>query len=250
MGLISRVSSRTYRKHPRRESSIMKINIANPGTGQQKTFEIDDEHKVRHFYDKRISHEVSADPLGDEFKGYVLRITGGEDKQGFSMKQGVLCRHRVRLLMKKGASGYTCKRNGERKRKAVRGCIVNHDLAVISTCIVRKGDNDIAGVTDAVVDRRLGPKRANNVRNFVIRRELKADEKHAKSRSKAPKIQRLITPVRLQRKRSQKAAARSREEASKEAEAAYRKLQATRSKLLRAKKDSERSRRKSEGSSI
>merc|ERR1712071_208772 len=55
-------------------------------------------------------------------------------------------------------------------------------------------------------------------------------------RSKAPKIQRLITPVRLQRKRSQKAAARSREEASKEAEAAYRKLQATRSKLLQPRK--------------
>jgi len=240
----------------------MKINIANPATGQQKTFEIDDEHKVKHMYDKRISHEVSADPLGDEFKGYVLRITGGEDKQGFSMKQGVLVRHRVRLLMKKGQSGYTCKRAGERKRKAVRGCIVNHDLAVLSTCIVRKGENEIAGLTDAVVDRRLGPKRANkirklfnlekedDVRSFVIRRELKANEKHAKSRSKAPKIQRLITPVRLQRKRSQKAAARSRVEASKEAEAAYRKLMATRSKLLRAKKESERSRRKSEGSSI
>merc|ERR1712174_112667 len=150
----------------------MKINIANPATGQQKTFEIDDEHKVKHFYEKRISHEVPADPLG------------GEDKQGFSMKQGVLVRHRVRLLMKKGASGYTCKRSGERKRKSVRGCIVNHDLAVLSTCIVRKGDNDIAGLTDAVVDRRLGPKRANkirklfnlekegDVRNFVIRREL------------------------------------------------------------------------------
>merc|ERR1712032_683319 len=145
MGLISRVSSRTYRKHPRRDPSIMKINIANPGTGQQKCFEIDDEHKVKHFYEKRISHEVSADPLGEEFKGYVLRITGGEDKQGFSMKQG--------------QSGYTCKRAGERKRKAVRGCIVNHDLAVISTVIVRKGDNEIAGVTDATVDRRLGPKR-------------------------------------------------------------------------------------------
>ena len=48
----------------------MKINIANPATGQQKTFEIDDEHKVKHMYEKRISHEVSADPLGDEFKGY------------------------------------------------------------------------------------------------------------------------------------------------------------------------------------
>merc|ERR1712066_187259 len=177
-------------------------------------------------------------------------------------KQGVLCRHRVRLLLKHGASGYTCGRSGERKRKSVRGCIVNHDLSVLSTVIVRKGDNDIAGLTDAVVDRRLGPKRANkirklfnldkedDVRNFVIRRELKPTEKHIKSRSKAPKIQRLITPVRLQRKRSQKAAARSRLESGKEAEAAYRKLMATRAKLLRAKKDSERSRRKSEGSSI
>merc|ERR1719219_2854779 len=213
-------------------------------------------------FEKRISHEIPADTFGDEFKGYVLRITGGEDKQGFSMKQGVLVHGRVRLLLKKGMSGYRPGRKGERKRKSVRGCILNHDMSVISTVIVRKGDNEIAGLTDAIVDRRLGPKRANkirklfnldkedDVRSFVIRRELKADEKHAKSRSKAPKIQRLITPVRLQRKRSQKAAARSRVEASKEAEAAYRKLMAPRSKLLRAKKDSERSRRKSDGSSI
>lgn len=239
----------------------MKINIANPATGQQKTIEIDDEHKVSHMFDKRISHEVSADSFGDEFKGYVLRITGGEDKQGFSMKQGVLVRGRVRLLLKHGQSGYTCGRRGERKRKSVRGCILNHDMSVISTVIVRKGDNEIAGLTDSTVDRRLGPKRANkirklfnldkedDVRNFVIRRDLKATDKQ-KARSKAPKIQRLITPVRLQRKRAQKAAARSRTENGKEAEAAYRKVMAARAKMMRAKKESERSRRKSEGSSI
>jgi len=240
----------------------MKINIANPATGQQKTIEIEDEHKVSHMFDKRISHEVPADSFGDEFKGYVLRVTGGEDKQGFSMKQGVLVRGRVRLLLRDGQSGYRCGRKGERKRKSVRGCILNHDMSVISTVIVRKGENDIAGLTDAIVDRRLGPKRANqirklfnldkedDVRKYVIRRELKPSEKHAKSRSKAPKIQRLITPVRIQRKRAQKAAARSRNEANKEAEASYRKVMAARSKILRAKKDSERSRRKSEGSSI
>ena len=33
----------------------------------------------RIFYDKRMSQEVMADALGDEFKGYVLRITGGND---------------------------------------------------------------------------------------------------------------------------------------------------------------------------
>lgn len=34
--------------------------------------------------------EVEADGLGDEWKGYVFRIAGGNDKQGFPMKQGIL----------------------------------------------------------------------------------------------------------------------------------------------------------------
>lgn len=49
-----------------------------------------DEHKVRVFYDKRMGMEVPADSIGDEWKGYILRIAGGNDKQGFPMKQGVL----------------------------------------------------------------------------------------------------------------------------------------------------------------
>ncbi|PNX69155.1 40S ribosomal protein s6-like, partial [Trifolium pratense] len=44
----------------------------------------------RAFWDKRLSQEVSGDALGEEFKGYVFKITGGCDKQGFPMKQGVL----------------------------------------------------------------------------------------------------------------------------------------------------------------
>lgn len=38
-----------------------------------------------------------------EFKGYVFKISGGQDKQGFPMKQGVLTNGRVFLLMKPGA---------------------------------------------------------------------------------------------------------------------------------------------------
>lgn len=36
----------------------------------------------RVFMEKRMAQEVSADSLGDEWKGYVFRITGGNDKQG------------------------------------------------------------------------------------------------------------------------------------------------------------------------
>ncbi|GMM41822.1 ribosomal 40S subunit protein S6B [Hanseniaspora uvarum] len=192
----------------------MKLNISYPINGSQKVVEIDDEHRIRVFYDKRIGQEVEGEHVGDEFKGYTFKISGGNDKQGFPMKQGVLIPNRVKLLMGKGVSCYRPRRSGERKRKSVRGAIVGPDMAVLSLVITKKGDSELEGVTDTVVPKRLGPKRANHirkffgltkeddVRDFVIRREV---TKGDKSYTKAPKIQRLVTPQRLQRKRAQKA---------------------------------------------
>merc|ERR1719468_1251173 len=48
-----------------------------------KLIDIEDEMKVRPFMDKRISQEVDASCLGNEWKGYVFRVSGGNDKQGF-----------------------------------------------------------------------------------------------------------------------------------------------------------------------
>ncbi|PJP09529.1 ribosomal 40S subunit protein S6A [Saccharomyces cerevisiae] len=59
----------------------MKLNISYPVNGSQKTFEIDDEHRIRVFFDKRIGQEVDGEAVGDEFKGYVFKISGGNDKQ-------------------------------------------------------------------------------------------------------------------------------------------------------------------------
>lgn len=72
-------------------------------------------------------------------QGYVVRISGGNDKQGFPMKQGVLTHGRVRLLLSKGHSCYRPRRTGERKRKSVRGCIVDANLSVLNLVIVKKG---------------------------------------------------------------------------------------------------------------
>merc|ERR1719162_366385 len=122
------------------------------------------------------------------------------------MKQGILCNHRVRLLFKKGMSCFRERRKGCRKRKSVRGCIVGPDLASLSLIMVRKGAEEIAGLTDDQRPRRLGPKRASHirklfgldkkddVRKFVVRRDTGKTKK-------APKIQRLVTPALLQRKR-------------------------------------------------
>lgn len=56
----------------------------------------------RQFNERRMGSDVNGEILGDVYKGYTFRITGGNDKQGFTMKQGILINGRVRILMKKG----------------------------------------------------------------------------------------------------------------------------------------------------
>lgn len=144
----------------------MKLNIAYPATGCQKLIEVDDDRKLRPFYDKRMAAECSAESLGDEWKGYLVRISGGNDKQGFPMKQGVMTNGRVRLLLSKGHSCYRPRRSGERRRKSVRGCIVDAQLSVLNLVIVKKGENEIPGLTDKTIPRCLGPKRAGKIRKM------------------------------------------------------------------------------------
>merc|ERR1712167_196014 len=110
--------------------------------------EIDDDRILRNFYDKRIAQEVAGDVLGAEFAGYRFRISGGNDKQGFPMLQGILTDERVRLLLTKGSKCYRQRRTGERKRKSVRGCIVNQDLSVLNLVVTKRGAAPIPGLTD------------------------------------------------------------------------------------------------------
>lgn len=157
-------------------------------------------------------------------------------------------------------------RKGERYRKSVRGCIVSHQTSVLHLVVVKKGAEDIPGLTDSLsaclraanpcwkrcvavlaglgrrfaslfgafanwrrrrhrtalapamlrrsmcactyaVPRRLGPKRASkirklfaltkedDVRKYVIRREIPAKSEDKKPSSKAPKIQRALLRV-------------------------------------------------------
>jgi len=225
----------------------MKLNISFPATGCQKLIEVDDEKKLRTFYEKRMAQEVSAECLGDEWKGYIVRISGGNDKQGFPMKQGILTNGRVRLLLSAGHSCYRPRRDGERRRKSVRGCIVDANLSVLSLVIIKKGEQEIPGLTDTTVPRRLGPKRASkirklfnlkkedDVRQYVVRRPLPVKE-GKKQQTKAPKIQRLVTPLVLQRKRHRLALKRRRATKKREDAAEYQKLLAQRLKEAKERK--------------
>ncbi|KAB0366071.1 hypothetical protein FD754_010227 [Muntiacus muntjak] len=158
-----------------------------------------------------MATEVAADALGEEWKGYVVRISGGNDKQGFPRKQGVLTHGRVRLLLSKGHSW----------------------------------EKDIPGLTDTTLPRRLGPKRASiirklfnpskedDVRQYVERKPLNKEGK--KPRTKAPKIQLLVTPRVLQHNRRRIALKKQRTKKNKKEAAEYAKLLAKRIKEAKEK---------------
>jgi len=110
------------------------------------------------------------------------------------------------------------------------------------------GESPVAGLTDGSVPRRLGPKRASNirklfnlgkdddVRKYVISRTYV--NKKGATRRKAPKIQRLVTPIMLQRKRARKAKKLTAVKNTQADAATYKKLVMQR---LAEKKDARRS---------
>ncbi len=171
------------------------------------------------------------------------------------MKQGVISNGRVRLLLSEGASGYRTRRAGERKRKSVRGCIVGSDLSVLNLVVLRKGTNEIEGLTDVEQPIRLGPKRASKIRAlFNLSKDDKVTDsvvcrtftnKKGKVQYKRPKVQRLVTPVTLKRRRVRNAEKISSIQKSREAAAAYTALLQSRLTEQKEARRSEISKRRS-----
>ena len=188
--------------------------------------------------DRRIGNEIEGSTLAPLFDGYIFKITGGFDKDGFAMKNGILTQARKRILLQKGSKNFRFKkgyhRTGVRKRKLVRGCIVSPDIKVLNLKITKVGGQPIPGkllvyigLTEqgSEMPKRLGPKRATNIlKQFGIldiynKKKQNTEERKTirfmitkfapkrtvttasgKTYTKRPKVQRLITPDRLRRK--------------------------------------------------
>jgi small subunit ribosomal protein S6e len=90
----------------------------------------------------------------------------------------------------------------------------------------------------------------DDVRKYVIRRELPVKEGKKKKKSKAPKIQRLVTPRVLQHRRQRRALSKHRAEKSKADAAEYAKLVAQRNKEAKEKRQQTLSKRRSQRASI
>ena len=181
--------------------------------------ELQNEDKLAEIIDKKIGDEIEGSVIADVFDGYKFKITGGFDKDGFAMKNGILSQGKKRVLLTKGCSLFRYRkgyhRSGIRIRKLVRGCIISNDIKNLHLKIIKKGAKPISGLTEEkdAQPKRLGPKRYNEkkkdkegrknlrfmITKFAPKREVTT--KNGKTYVKRAKVQRLITPDRLRRKR-------------------------------------------------
>jgi len=88
----------------------------------------------------KIGEEIDASLVG--LDGYKLKITGGSDKNGFPMKKDVDGPRRIKSLLS-GGLGFEPKRDGQRRRKTVRGNTVSDDIVQINTVVTEKGSKSI-----------------------------------------------------------------------------------------------------------
>lgn len=101
------------------------------------------------------SKKLNGLSIGEEFDaslvgltGYKLKITGGSDKNGFPMKKDVDGSRRIKSLLS-GGIGFNPKRDGQRRRKTVRGNTVSDDIVQINTVVTQKGEKEINEILES-----------------------------------------------------------------------------------------------------
>jgi len=94
----------------------------------------------------KIGEEIEASIVG--LTGYKLKITGGSDKNGFPMKKDVDGPRRIKSLLS-GGLGFEPGRDGQRRRKTIRGNTVSDDIVQINTIVTEKGAKSIDELLDS-----------------------------------------------------------------------------------------------------
>ena len=112
-----------------------KIVVSNPKTGKSHQIELD-QAKMGGLVGKKIGDEIEGGFVG--LPGYMLRFSGGTDKQGFPMRPGIHKTGRSSLLLS-GGTGLANAKGGVRRRKTVAGEQISEDVEQLNMVVVKEG---------------------------------------------------------------------------------------------------------------
>ncbi|OUJ18960.1 Ribosomal protein S6E/S10 [Methanonatronarchaeum thermophilum] len=119
-----------------------KLVISNPENGKTYQKEISGT-EGNTLIGKQIGQEINGEQLG--LTGYKLKITGGSDSDGIPMRRDIQGPARKKVLVS-GGQGFNPTRDGQRKRKTVRGNQLSDEITQINLKVTEKGDQELTEI--------------------------------------------------------------------------------------------------------
>lgn len=74
--------------------------------------------------------------------GYELQITGGSDREGFPMKKDIEGMARRKVILTRG-HGFAAEKEGERRRKLIRGNTISAEIVQINCRVSKRGEKPL-----------------------------------------------------------------------------------------------------------
>lgn len=113
----------------------MKLVIADSKAG--RTYQVDvPEDKKALIIGKKIGDAIESDPFGAA--GYKLLLTGGSDASGFPMRKDIPGARKLKTLLS-GGTGFSPKKEGQRKKKVVRGDSYSEEITQVNAKVLEYG---------------------------------------------------------------------------------------------------------------
>ena len=111
-----------------------KVIVSDPEAGTSKVVELEEARAVP-FIGRKIGETVDGAVV--DLPAHKLQIMGGSDKDGVPMRSNVHGGVRRNVILS-GGVGFNPKRDGQRKRKTVRGNVITDEIVQINTKIIEK----------------------------------------------------------------------------------------------------------------
>jgi small subunit ribosomal protein S6e len=111
-----------------------KVIVSDPQAGTSKVVELE-EARAAPFIGRKLGETIDGSVV--DLPAHKVMIAGGSDKDGVPMRGNVHGGVRRQVVLSGGA-GFKPKKNGERRRKTVRGSTITDEIVQINMKIVER----------------------------------------------------------------------------------------------------------------
>jgi small subunit ribosomal protein S6e len=155
-----------------------KVIVSDPKGGKSKVVELDGARAVP-LIGRKLGETVDGSVVG--MSGKKLQITGGSDKDGFPMRHNIHGGVRISVIVSKSV-GFHPQREGERRRKTLRGNVITEDIVQVNAKVVEKAKKaERPKKPKKVTVEEAAPEKAEKV-------EAQAESKPEEAATEAPEV--------------------------------------------------------------